>query len=199
LEVKGKKYMKPIETIYRGFRFRSRLEARWAVFYDSLGIAWEYEREGFDFGNGDLYLPDFYIPSLDCWIEIKGEEPTSKESFLADKLAQATRKDVFIFFGQIPLPPDFGDSDSAHVFWRCSDGSAWDNYHAWCQCPVCGKLGIQFSGASNRNCDCVKKIRGDEGGDSGHDLAPDCDRNPLLMRAYQAARQARFEHGEYPR
>ena len=35
--------IKPIETIYKGYRFRSRLEARWAVFFDALGIEYEYE------------------------------------------------------------------------------------------------------------------------------------------------------------
>ena len=34
--------MKAIETEYNGYRFRSRLEARWAVFFDALGI--EYNR-----------------------------------------------------------------------------------------------------------------------------------------------------------
>ena len=36
----------PIETIYKGYRFRSRLEARWAVFMDYCGADWEYEPEG---------------------------------------------------------------------------------------------------------------------------------------------------------
>lgn len=31
--------IKAIETSYAGCRFRSRLEARWAVFFDTLGIA----------------------------------------------------------------------------------------------------------------------------------------------------------------
>jgi hypothetical protein len=37
-----------IETRYGGCRFRSRLEARWAVFFDDLGIPWEYESQGWD-------------------------------------------------------------------------------------------------------------------------------------------------------
>jgi hypothetical protein len=28
--------IKAIETSYKGYRFRSRLEARWAVFFDAL-------------------------------------------------------------------------------------------------------------------------------------------------------------------
>ena len=30
--------MKIIETKYRGYHFRSRLEARWAVFFDEIGL-----------------------------------------------------------------------------------------------------------------------------------------------------------------
>ena len=30
--------IKAIETIYNGYKFRSRLEARWAVFFDEAGI-----------------------------------------------------------------------------------------------------------------------------------------------------------------
>lgn len=45
--------MKPIETRYAGCRFRSRLEARWAVFFDTLGVKWLYEPEGFVVGHGD--------------------------------------------------------------------------------------------------------------------------------------------------
>lgn len=53
--------MKAIETEYKGYRFRSRLEARWAVFFDCLGLSWEYEPEGFDFEEGTKYLPDFRV------------------------------------------------------------------------------------------------------------------------------------------
>lgn len=52
--------IKPIETRYKRVLFRSRLEARWAVFFDSMGISWQYEPEGFGFG-GMKYLPDFLL------------------------------------------------------------------------------------------------------------------------------------------
>jgi hypothetical protein len=60
-----------IETSYAGCRFRSRLEARWAVFFDALGIRWQYEPQGFDL-DGDRYLPDFYLPDQRLWVEVKG-------------------------------------------------------------------------------------------------------------------------------
>jgi len=39
------------------------LEARWAVFFDALGIKYEYEAEGYDLG-GVWYLPDFWLPTF---------------------------------------------------------------------------------------------------------------------------------------
>ena len=64
--------IKAIETEYDGHRFRSRLEARWAVFFNAVGLTYEYEIEGFEM-DGTRYLPDFYIPSLNRWFEIKGK------------------------------------------------------------------------------------------------------------------------------
>lgn len=63
--------MKPIETKYNGYRFRSRLEARWAVFFNAMGIKWEYEKEGYNLGKAGYYLPDFWFPELKCWFEVK--------------------------------------------------------------------------------------------------------------------------------
>lgn len=71
--------IKPIETRYKGYRFRSRLEARWAVFFDALGMKWEYENEGYELPDGTRYLPDFWLPDLSLFIEIKGVEPTQEE------------------------------------------------------------------------------------------------------------------------
>lgn len=59
-----------IETKYKGYRFRSRAEARWAVFFDHMGYAWEYEPEGFTLPSG-WYLPDFYIKGIG-FAEVKG-------------------------------------------------------------------------------------------------------------------------------
>lgn len=63
--------MKAIGTIYKNVRFRSRLEARWAVFFDEYGLEWEYEPETFKLKNEILYAPDFYLPNLKCYAEVK--------------------------------------------------------------------------------------------------------------------------------
>lgn len=70
--------IKAIETKYKGYRFRSRLEARWAVFFDYIELKWQYEKEGFDI-DGARYLPDFYFPTLEIWAEVKPKTFTKEE------------------------------------------------------------------------------------------------------------------------
>lgn len=74
-----------IQTRYAGCHFRSRLEARWAVFFNKLGISWKYEPEGFVVrgsyeGDRDIpYLPDFYLPGSKTWVEVKGSEESFQQ------------------------------------------------------------------------------------------------------------------------
>jgi hypothetical protein len=63
--------IKAIQTRYKGYHFRSRLEARYAIFFDHLGIKWEYELEGYEINNKDGYLPDFYLTEFDIFAEVK--------------------------------------------------------------------------------------------------------------------------------
>jgi hypothetical protein len=70
--------VKSLETTYGGWRFRSRLEARWAVFFDRIGVAYHYEPEGFEIA-GIKYLPDFYLPQWDSWIEVKPYLPRATD------------------------------------------------------------------------------------------------------------------------
>lgn len=81
------KMLKAIETHYKGYRFRSRLEARWAVFFDAMGIDWEYEPEGFELGEGLRYLPDFKIEG-GLYVEIKSTHLTDEEQNKIDKFSE---------------------------------------------------------------------------------------------------------------
>lgn len=74
--------IRPLETMFRGFRFRSRLEARWALFFEVLGIKWDYEVQGFELPSGAYYLPDFYLPEVGLHAEVKPTLPTSGEDYL---------------------------------------------------------------------------------------------------------------------
>jgi hypothetical protein len=94
--------IKAIETRYKGCRFRSRLEARWAVFFDSLGIKWEYEKEGYSLPSGN-YLPDFWLPEAKLSFEVKGVEPTAAEVALCSELAVVTEFPALIVGGDIGI------------------------------------------------------------------------------------------------
>ena len=95
--------MKAIETKYKGYRFRSRLEARWAVFFDELVVDWQYEPEGFELDDvGTRYLPDFLVTpfkDLPFWLEIKPSAPSAEEKRKAKILSVETKMRVFIFSG----------------------------------------------------------------------------------------------------
>lgn len=63
--------IRSIPTAYRGVKFRSRLESQWAQMFDAHGVVWAYEGEGYDLG-GVAYLPDFYLPEIRTFVEVKG-------------------------------------------------------------------------------------------------------------------------------
>lgn len=98
--------IKAIETEYKGYRFRSRLEARWAVFFDTLNLDWVYEPEGFDLGEAGRYLPDFWIDygtDNQYWIEVKAHKNLSdREYSVATALSEYYPG--FVALGQPELP-----------------------------------------------------------------------------------------------
>jgi hypothetical protein len=59
------------KTIHNGYYFRSRLEARWGLFFDFLNLRYLYEPKSFHMPNNTTYTPDFYLPDMNLWIEIK--------------------------------------------------------------------------------------------------------------------------------
>ncbi|MEH0417871.1 hypothetical protein [Streptomyces sp. B21-083] len=62
-----------IPTAYGDVTLRSRLEAKWATFLDSHRIVWQYEPETITLPSGTVYVPDFWLPELGTWIEVKGD------------------------------------------------------------------------------------------------------------------------------
>lgn len=61
-----------IPTIYNGIKMRSKLESKIAYFLDCLNIKWIYESQAYLLSTGIMYHPDFYLPELKTWIEVKG-------------------------------------------------------------------------------------------------------------------------------
>lgn len=61
---------------------RSSWERIVAEKFDSKGIIWKYESKRFVLSDGRSYLPDFFLPDFDVWIEVKGLwHQKSKEKF----------------------------------------------------------------------------------------------------------------------
>ena len=195
--------MKPIETIYNGYKFRSRLEARWAVFFDSAGVIYEYEPEGFDL-DGKWYLPDFYLRQFDIYVEIK---PLS----LTEKLKKDTES----------LCALFRDKTYASILLCYGDPaeSVYKKFYAWeYHGDIGGTLDINalfFVDKIGSLKLCVSEYRGNvctkgapmkENENVGYfDFDEAQNQNvPLLIGGgdfifdlhRKAARQARFEHGE---
>lgn len=111
---KAKPEIKAIETKYKGYRFRSRLEARWAVFFDAAGIEWKYEQEGFEAEDGTRYLPDFYLPRFDTYVEVKPND----DQRLDGDIAKCKK---MIYWGG-PIKEILILSDVPH---GCEDGGMW--------------------------------------------------------------------------
>lgn len=177
--------LKAIDTHYNGYKFRSRLEARWAVFFDTLGIKYEYEKEGYNLA-GIYYLPDFWLPKQKCWVEVKGQPLNEKEIIKCTKLAEACKCDVYIH-GAVPhieVGGGFTFENEFRAFKWSETSGVWDDEadHIWSGCINDATYEITFSG--KRHCDCR-----DHNGMCGFD-------EPSVCLAYRKARTARFEHGE---
>lgn len=194
--------IKAIKTKYNGNLFLSRTEARWAVFFKSLNIRYEYEKEGYDLGALGWYLPDFWLPKQQLWVEVKGSDPTLEE---IDKLAVVclgTGADGIILSG---IPHYEEDNVTALIEYR-SDGKicfkrTLVNEKGAVQLVVPGiSLKARFALSESLNHLWIVGSgfmyplgqRGEK-----IPLAPRIRRDCIeLQRAYVSARSARFEHGE---
>lgn len=197
--------IKAIETYYNGYRFRSRLEARWAVFFDLTGIEYEYEPEGIVLSDGTLYLPDFYLPQFHCYFEVKrkGIKGTTEEYEAYRKISNGAGCDSWsgiICFG------DPFDHDMRIFCQEMNDGGGGTyegrvvfGYYPGTEKPVL------FSWDDSRDREFF-------------DSFEKCNRIPMetdigyknllslsnpfvtkkIINAEKKARQARFEHGEKP-
>lgn len=186
--------MQPKPTTFMGVEFRSRLEARWAVFFEAAGIAWNYEPRWITLPDGS-YLPDFILPELHLVVEVK---PTFQETAIlrlasaVDVLNEPIWEMVDVPFfqgalltqGDLTVPSQHSLHEGAWVTCGLEDDpdnpqKYWGRYW-WCECPVCGKVGMTDRGWHG-NLDCC---RGDL-----HDYQT-TEATPKLRAAYQAALRA---------
>lgn len=188
--------IKAIQTNYKGYLFRSRLEARWAVFFDACGIDWEYEPEGYDLGDGLMYLPDFLLHDVagrakgDLYVEVKGKM-SDIDAMKIRKFSQTENRTEYgyeksetavLVVGTIP-PGDISDITEKVIL----EASADDGYpHKFSfetidGEPVAAHPGINKDGKFEVFTDLENR---------------DEEKTEL---AFRYARQARFEYGETPK
>ena len=149
-----------LPTTYNGIQFRSRLEARWAIFFDAMSTPWEYEPENFKTTYGP-YLPDFYLPELKSFFIVKGEELPDDEERKCYEVDSITGKRVIMAIGGIPQV--FSDDDRYfQLYWS---GGDWPYF--FCRCTACGALTFQWNGLADRHCE-IGSV-GDNSGIPRHD------------------------------
>lgn len=182
--------LKPIETKYDGRFFRSRAEARWAVFFSQLGVVYEHEPEGFELPSGRWYLPDFRVRYVSggkekrLWIEVKpsGRADDFKMSELARMLDRSTDEAIML-----STVEDYRDTlHSSFLQMNLTPLVGGDEYYAFCVCPDCGAFGFEFEGRSAR-IKCCAQPTGDGHGDKNRSYD-----NPRILMALSAAMSARF-------
>lgn len=198
-----------IETVYKGYRFRSRLEARWAVFFDAAGVQWQYETQGYEV-DGHKYLPDFWLPEVRDWVEVKGDPDGLRKDFHRMRAILGRNSPLpgfadgstgLIVLGDIPDP---NEGTILHPFLSRKDETiaqrTWGLF-----LPLKGQ-GSTF--AADRTPSWIYQLFGKQASGGGlEDPASSAwnveawpvqgiGRFQRIHDAYLMARRARFEHGE---
>jgi hypothetical protein len=150
--------VKAIETVYRGVLFRSRLEARWAEFFDHLDVIWEYEPEGYQL-DATRYLPDFWLPYMrsrgkegGIFFEVKPTSPTEGERHKARMLAHGSNRPVII----PSRSPSANDSESLEEYVGGTLGDWSDDGLLFARCDNCGQMDVGFYSGDEPRCACDK-------------------------------------------
>lgn len=126
-----------IPTEYKGYLLRSRLEAKWAHFFDLLGWRWVYEPTDFD-----GWIPDFALlgAKQTTYVEVKPvarcDEPEFRDAQL--KIEMSGCPDEVLLVG---LQPFYGpEMDALSIGWlrqsvpvhvEDEDGNVEVSMHVW--------------------------------------------------------------------
>lgn len=171
-----------IKTTYAGCDFRSRLEARWAVFMDRLGIEWSYEPQGWEMSDGTRYLPDFWLPRLMVNVEVKGSDEALAEDMSKIQSFVQESNSLVLLLGDVP---------------RIDHHAPVHPVIGMCDEKLVSLSSLFLLNGRTSKWDLVRLLA---------ELAPTTEASYVggltvtrqLSNAYYAARSARFEHGETP-
>jgi hypothetical protein len=170
------------KTVYKGHRFASRLEARFACFFDLMGVPWEYEKEAYDL-DSLTYIPDFWLSTNRMWHEAKGELITDA---IGLKVMEKCKR-LAILSGY-PVVLAFNDPLAMKCVTFGVQGGMYADSH-YSLCPHCGAFGIHVRNEAGPRFICPKKA---EHADKPLSLEAGRALHRSLFEAAQAARQRRF-------
>jgi len=184
-----------IETVFDGCPFRSRLEARWAVFFKTAGIRYIYEPECFRLPSGKLYLPDFYLPDVNMrttedkggiYVEVKPSRPDFRKMDYLFELSRITGKSVLLIEGKPALWHTFfsAEGDGHYEYSWTASGKTWDVCMRFAKCYKCFRVRVQFAFIQEPCEYCLENTGEKSTCDEGHSW---------LVYAVAVARSYRFD------
>jgi len=126
MEINGPLTIKAIPCVYKGQAFKSKLEAQHARLMDILNVKYLYEPVGFRFGEGPMYVPDFWLPELNVIIEVKCAYPYVCE---IRKCEMASKKGFFVvlFYGSLGTPLEIDNSSRQYLHSPKFRGIGWNS------------------------------------------------------------------------
>ena len=241
-EIKTKLLEKTIaKTLFKGHVFDTRLEARWAVFFDHCGVVWRYKPGAYRLSNGEVYTPTFMLCDVDCRGNVNGKlfvavvreltyqdaenitrfhDDSHLSSTLNEEEAPPTQKRVCVWTPEgidtgnpilvVSHIPE-GDSSGALLNYCASFGAnnAYDGFRkshpSWYgRADFAGERDgyvypypYNFATVDNDYFPAMPSVRPDGRFYlCGHDCNYLCEvDDKITVAAYDAARQARFDHG----
>ena len=157
----GNMTIEALPTWYGGTTFRSKLEADWAATLDTLSLTWEYEPETITLPSGTTYIPDFWLPELGTWIEVKGtgvprvekavELGESRACYCDGRCTCEWPGGQLVLIGHPPIPYDpWADDDTPYWVlrrqaWRHHGHPNWSTAHGprayLTRCNTCHRAG----------------------------------------------------------
>jgi hypothetical protein len=127
--------MRSYPAIYNHYRFDSRLEARYAFWFDLVGVAWRREADVIALSDNLTYIPDFYLTGWRCWVEVKGDVVNDSAGLkIIEKCEQLARQST------LPVILCFDDPLEA----KCAifHGATMYTPMRWTMCRYCGSVAI---------------------------------------------------------
>jgi len=169
-------------VIYQGIRFRKKLHARWAAFFDSLEIPYEYALEPIWIGNQVSYdyQPDFYLPQHNVWMNAGSKLLNNAiDRAMAYDFVNYTGKNLFAFTECNEPVMSKDNSYMLHTGQYMTTEGEFDGSQTWELCENCEKFHILDMGI-HENCETIKK-------EASFRMLGAIQTDPVIVKAFKTA------------